>query len=568
MDKVLAGRYALEAEIARGAIGTVWRARDLTTGETVAAKVLLPETQQDPDVVKGLLAEAAILAELNHPGIVRARDVIANGLHALVMDLVEGEDVRQRLRNKGPFRPSEVAIVGAQIADALSAVHAAGIVHGDVKPGNVLLPSDGGPAKLGDFGVARRVQLPDTVTHATPEYVAPEVVAGAKPTPASDVYSFGMVLYEMACGRSPYRGGSVSDVIERHATCVPVRPEGMPAQLWRAIRRCVEHDPARRPSAEEVARDLRGVVPQLVGLPAPDPLPESATTYQARSDQPAAETKEGSESATSATPMPLWPSADQVNGASEQPVSAPSVTPFGMPPSGSPVSAPSSPGASSPGSAPSSSAPSSSAPSSVVASPVSAPDLASTTASTSHPGNPSSPASAPTGESGSVLDLFAGSAGHRTGDEPPTQMVGAVPVPEPTIATRPGRGRVVALVAVAASVVLFVGVGLLLLLWSDGDRAPSAVDDPSPAPTESTAPAPSESASPSSSASPETSPTGSPDQSSEPPSDDGGQGPANPGDGGDDSGGSVGGGDGSGRPGSGNGGRPGIGDPMPTIPGH
>ncbi|MGH3739426.1 MAG: protein kinase domain-containing protein, partial [Micromonosporaceae bacterium] len=456
MEKVLAGRYQLEAEIARGAIGTVWRAHDLTTGEPVAVKVLLPDTAQDPDVVKGLLDEAEILAQLNHPSIVGARDFVANGLHALVMDLVEGVDVRQRLRDQGPLRSSEVAGIGAQIADALASVHAAGILHGDVKPGNIMVPANGGPAKLGDFGVARRVQLPDTVTHATPEYVAPEVVEGIKPTPASDVYSLGMVLYEMVCGRSPYRGGSVTEVIERHAGCAPVQPAGMPDELWELVRHCVELNPALRPSAEQVAARLRTLAPTLVGRPAAAMLPEYAVTYRPRLMDPAAE--------------PLSPAAPgAVAPTSPGPVSATpaSVAPFSAAPSSA------MPSSAMPSWAmPSSAVPSSAVPASVA--PGSMPAPVSPAAANAMPDSPA-PAG-PQGDAGeSVLALF-----DKPGEEP-TRVVGGAAVPPERPADN--RPKTLLFAGIAAALLLFLAAGAGVLIWSSMD-GPATVATQDPTPTE------------------------------------------------------------------------------------
>ncbi|OLB65468.1 MAG: hypothetical protein AUI10_06680 [Actinobacteria bacterium 13_2_20CM_2_72_6] len=246
------GRYELEAEIAKGAIGTVWRGRDTGTGERVAIKLLRPEVAAQPDLVEAFLAEARIIADLDHPCIVRARELVRGGdTYALVLDLVNGQDLRRRLRVDGPLPPAVAADVVAQVADALAYLHERGIVHGDIKPGNILVPVDGSPVRLTDFGVARRVRFDggaldgQRATHATPEYVAPEVIAGRPPRPSTDVYALGIVLYELLCGRSPYRGGGVSEVLYRHASCVPVRPAGFPEPLWPVILDCLA--PARRP---------------------------------------------------------------------------------------------------------------------------------------------------------------------------------------------------------------------------------------------------------------------------------------------------------------------------------
>jgi serine/threonine-protein kinase len=275
------GRYELEAELAAGAIGAVWRALDTHTGERVAVKMLRPETVDHPAVVEAFLAEAEILLDLDHRGVVRVRDlVLTDRRYALVLDLVTGVDLRRRLRADGPLPPVVAADVVPQIADALSYLHGRGIVHGDIKPGNIVVPLDGQPVRLVDFGAARRVRRPGApgaaagVTHATPEYVAPEVIAGQSPGPAADVYALGIVLYELLCGRSPYRGGTAAEVLARHGTCVPVPPPGLPEPVWPVILACLELDPAGRPQAATLADRLRGAGPALDGLaplPALDP---------------------------------------------------------------------------------------------------------------------------------------------------------------------------------------------------------------------------------------------------------------------------------------------------------
>src|SRR5436305_488561 len=222
MQTIGTDRYELEAEIAAGAIGTVWRARDARTGELVAVKLLRPEVAEQPVLVEAFLNEARILLELNHPCVVRGRELIRLGdRYALVLDLVNGQDLRRRLRGGGPLPPAVAVDVVAQVADALAYLHGNGIVHGDVKPGNILVPVDGSAVRLTDFGVARRISDSDQsrATHATPEYVAPEVIAGTPPRPSTDVYALGIVLYELFCARTPYRGGVASEVLYRHIGC-------------------------------------------------------------------------------------------------------------------------------------------------------------------------------------------------------------------------------------------------------------------------------------------------------------------------------------------------------------
>jgi serine/threonine protein kinase, bacterial len=288
--RVLDGRYELREVIAVGGAGTVWRATDRRTGEPVAVKVLNSEAARQPDVVAAFRYEAELLAGLDHPGVVRARGFVATGDDlALVMDLVPGTDLRALLRRDGPLAPAAAADVLGQVCAALAAVHAAGIVHGDVKPNNILVPPDRGSdrVRLVDFGVAHRIQNPTEATHATPEYVAPEVVDGGSATTASDVYGLGLVLYEALVGRSPYRGGSMEDVLRRHARCEVVRIAGIPDELWCLIESCLVLDPARRPSAANLAGRLRAVAGSLAGLP-PLRVPAHAATYRPRGTAPAA----------------------------------------------------------------------------------------------------------------------------------------------------------------------------------------------------------------------------------------------------------------------------------------
>ena len=136
----------------------MWRAVDRQTGEHVAIKFLRPEAALQADLVDGFAAEAEILAGIDHPGMVKLREfVLEDGEAALVLDLVDGEDLRRRLRRDGPVPPAVAAHICAQVADTLSYLHGQGIVHGDVKPGNVLVPADGGPVRLADFGIARKI---------------------------------------------------------------------------------------------------------------------------------------------------------------------------------------------------------------------------------------------------------------------------------------------------------------------------------------------------------------------------------------------------------------------------
>ncbi|MBG0854847.1 serine/threonine protein kinase [Streptomyces spinoverrucosus] len=276
-------KYLLEEPLGRGATGTVWRARQRETagaeaavpgqpGETVAIKVLKEELASDPDVVMRFLRERSVLLRLTHPNIVRVRDLVVEGdLLALVMDLVDGPDLHRYLRENGPFTPVAAALLTAQIADALAASHADGVVHRDLKPANVLLQQYGGEMHpmLTDFGIARLADSPGlTRTHefvGTPAYVAPESAEGRPQTSAVDIYGAGILLYELVTGRPPFSGGSALEVLHQHLSAEPRRPSTVPEPLWTVIERCLRKNPEERPSAENLARGLR-VVAEGIGV--------------------------------------------------------------------------------------------------------------------------------------------------------------------------------------------------------------------------------------------------------------------------------------------------------------
>ncbi|MET7463246.1 serine/threonine-protein kinase, partial [Nonomuraea sp. NPDC005501] len=269
----LGSGYVLMDEIGAGGMGTVWRARHRDSGEVVAVKLLRDGLSADQDLVLRFVQERQVMRSLRHPNIVTIRDFVVEGERlALVMDLVEGGDLRTLVQRRGTLPPAEAAGLLAQTAGALAAAHDLGIVHRDVKPGNVLLDRATGQVRLTDFGVARILHGPGlTQTSAvigTPVYMAPEVADGGAATPAVDVYALGLILYELLAGRPPFVGDHPMVLIRQHAMAVPRRLPGMPDTLWALVSACAAKDPAARPAGGAGGGGAAGRFP---GAPGRDP---------------------------------------------------------------------------------------------------------------------------------------------------------------------------------------------------------------------------------------------------------------------------------------------------------
>jgi serine/threonine protein kinase len=257
----LDGRYELHALIGEGAFGRVYRGRDRRLARPVAVKVIKPWWAEDSAWVERFQREAQLLARISDPGIVQIYD-IGHDEHGpyYVAELVDGESLAERLRS-GPLKPAEARAIAEQLCDALAGAHAQGIVHCDVKPANVLIAADagtttadgtgGGKVKVGDFGVARLAegtsQAPSATVAGTPRYMSPEQARGRPTGPATDVYSAGVVLYEMLAGEPPFAHGSAVELGLRHVQEQPPRlaPE-IPAPLREVVGRALAKEPADR----------------------------------------------------------------------------------------------------------------------------------------------------------------------------------------------------------------------------------------------------------------------------------------------------------------------------------
>ncbi|MFQ5460697.1 MAG: protein kinase, partial [Anaerolineae bacterium] len=220
------GRYRLEAPLGRGGLGEVYRARDLQFDRTVAVKVLYDDMFGGADAFDSLMREVSLVDRITHPNVVRVYDVIRfEGSVAIVMEYVHGQSLSTWARERGAMKPEEFAPILAGVAEALDAAHAAGVVHGDVTPGNVLI-TDEGKIKLCDFGVGRLVGDDPLAPRAgTPHFVAPEVLDGQDARPRADVYSLGVMLFEALTGSLPYETrGRPSEVLQRIQEAEPIRP--------------------------------------------------------------------------------------------------------------------------------------------------------------------------------------------------------------------------------------------------------------------------------------------------------------------------------------------------------
>ena len=286
--------YHITAAIGAGGMGEVYRANDTKLGRDVALKVLSAEMAHDPDRLARFQREARSVAALNHPHIVTIFSVEeANGVHFLTMELVEGQSL-ERLIPAGGLPVERIVEIASALADALTAAHEKGIVHRDLKPANVMLTDDG-RVKVLDFGLAKDVRADRSsdatqtfagqtamgVVMGTPAYMSPEQVAGRVLDHRTDIFSLGVILYEMASGRRPFEGASSAELASAILRDTP-RPlselrADLPEELGLLIQRCLEKDPQDRlPSARDVRDALRGVTasaPSIRTATAPAPRP-------------------------------------------------------------------------------------------------------------------------------------------------------------------------------------------------------------------------------------------------------------------------------------------------------
>src|SRR5271157_3345117 len=260
--RVFSNRYELTHLIARGGMAQVYRARDRLLDRPVALKVLFPELSVDRAFVERFRREAQAAANLSHPNIVPVFDWGEDGgTYFIVMEFIDGRPLSAVLRGSGPLAPVRTADIGAHVAAALAYAHRHGVIHRDVKPGNVLITDDG-EVKVTDFGIARAVNTEESLTQTgavmgTATYFSPEQAEGIGVDSRSDIYSLGVVLFEMVAGRPPFLGDTPVAVASKHVRDQPPLPHelnpAVPMPLEAVVMKAMAKSPDQRyPTAEEL----------------------------------------------------------------------------------------------------------------------------------------------------------------------------------------------------------------------------------------------------------------------------------------------------------------------------
>jgi serine/threonine-protein kinase len=271
--QALGASYRFGERVGSGAVGEVWTVTS-ADGHTLAAKILRPEHADDPSLVERFVRERSVLLGLQDAHIVRVRDMVVEGARlAIVMDYVAGGSLREALKEVGPLRPMDALNVAAEVFDALAFAHSRGVTHRDIKPDNVLLARPwsehgAGDVRVSDFGISDVVGekiRQTTGLMGTPQYMPPELISQGRSGFPGDVYSTGILLYELLAGRTPFSGpGTDFSVAYRHLSS---RPPRIPVDdaVWEVLDGLLSKDPAQRPTAREAASTLRRLVPRLAG---------------------------------------------------------------------------------------------------------------------------------------------------------------------------------------------------------------------------------------------------------------------------------------------------------------
>ena len=264
VERVLDGRYALEVLVGSGGMADVYRAKDQLLERTVAVKILHQQYENDKEFIERFQREAKAAARITHPNIVNVYDVgIAEGRHYIVMEYVPGRTLKERIKEEGPVPAAEALHIARQIAGALAQAHINNLVHCDIKPHNILVMPDGN-VKVADFGIARAV-TESTMTYndnimGSVHYFSPEQARGTIITPKSDVYSLGVVLYEMLTGCIPFDGNTAVSIARKHLEEEPQPLRSLvpniPPVVEALVTRMMAKDPALRPDSRLLVQDI------------------------------------------------------------------------------------------------------------------------------------------------------------------------------------------------------------------------------------------------------------------------------------------------------------------------
>jgi serine/threonine-protein kinase len=306
---VIADRYELEELCGSGGMSSVFRSRDLQLDRSVAIKILHERFVDDPEYVERFRREARAVARLSHPHIVTVIDRGEDGgRQYIVFEHVDGENLKELVARTGPLPVRRAVELALAVADGLAFAHDHGLVHRDVKPQNVLLSREG-DVKVTDFGIARSLDVEHGVTQTgtvlgTGEYLAPEQASGQPVSPATDVYSLGVVLWELLVGDVPFSGENFVAVALRHVNEPPpslrqLRPD-VPPRLAAAVERALAKDPADRfPSMAALASELRACLVELDRVPVEDEAAMTLVTKPSPAPRPRRATRQPS-------PRSLW----------------------------------------------------------------------------------------------------------------------------------------------------------------------------------------------------------------------------------------------------------------------
>jgi serine/threonine protein kinase len=263
--------YVIEAKLGTGGMGVVYKATHQMIGKGVAIKVLRPDISPDPRDMDRLLDEARIISSIKNRGIINifGAGTLEDGRNYLIMELLEGEALEQRMQRETKIPAGDAVIILEQVLSALSAAHEAGVVHRDLKPANVFLVKEANLfyVKLLDFGLARRSQQNVTRIAGTPDYISPEHARGRPAGPPADLYAFGVLCFHMLTGQLPFIGTTPMEVMEKHVHSPPPIPHELnkeiPKALSELILKLLAKEPGERPDAVQVKADLRAATKQM-----------------------------------------------------------------------------------------------------------------------------------------------------------------------------------------------------------------------------------------------------------------------------------------------------------------